>query len=217
MGERLLSAEEVEEEVTELDRTYPDSHYYLNFKTPIDLLVTAILSAQTHDTVTNSVTPMLFKKYKTADDYASLNQDSFAKEIGRVSFPAAKSKNIISACKIIRDVYGGKVPNKMDELVELPGIGRKTANTILINAYHIVEGIPVDTWVIKLGYRLGMTREKKPEKIEKYLMERVQKRYWNKITYIFKIHGRAICKSVPLCSKCPINDICPKNGVIKRL
>ncbi|MEM0202194.1 MAG: hypothetical protein QXR73_03380, partial [Candidatus Micrarchaeaceae archaeon] len=112
------------------------------------------------------------------------------------------------------DKYNGKVPNKMDELVELPGIGRKTANTILINAYGIVEGIPVDTWVIKLSYRIGITESQDPEKIEEKLMQVIDKKYWHNIAYVLKSHGHKICHSqAPLCSRCVINAICPKNGV----
>ena len=119
--------------------------------------------------------------------------------------------------KIIHEKYNGKVPNKMEELLELPGIGRKTANTILINAYGIVEGIPVDTWVIKLAPRLGLSANKDPEKIEQDLMKKIEKKYWHNITYIFKRHGKTLCDKVPICSKCPVNNLCPRNGVTKSL
>jgi endonuclease-3 len=105
----------------------------------------------------------------------------------------------------------------MDELVELPGIGRKTANTILINAYGIVEGIPVDTWVIKLSYRLGLSLNTDPDKIEADLKSRVPKKYWKTFAYVMKTHGKTICQAIPYCSKCPIERLCPKNGVAKRL
>ncbi|MGI0141450.1 MAG: endonuclease III domain-containing protein, partial [Candidatus Micrarchaeales archaeon] len=154
-----------------LAKNYSDARYYLNFSTPIDLVVAAIISAQTRDEVVNSVTPELFKKFKTVKDYANSNVDGLVKYIGKVSFAANKAKNIIATCSIIQDKYGGKVPHKMEELIELPGIGRKTANTILINAYGIVNGIPVDTWVIKLSYRIGLSANRDPDKIEQDLMK----------------------------------------------
>jgi endonuclease-3 len=213
---KLLSQKDAERLVRILNGTYKDSHYYLTFKTPIDLLVAAVMSAQTRDEVVNKTTPMLFSKYHTTKDYANAGEEELIKYIKSVSFAGNKAKNIISTCRILTEKYGGKVPNKMDELVELPGIGRKTANTILINAYGIVEGIPVDTWVIKLSYRLGLSQNKDPDKIESDLKDRIPKEYWSKIAYIMKNHGRAICQTVPYCSKCPVNSICPKNGVTTR-
>ena len=139
--------------VAKLCGHYKDAHYYLDFKTPVDLLVAAILSAQTRDVVTNRTTPAIFTKYKTAKDYANADAEELMKMIKGVTFAANKAKNIINACKIISEKYKGKVPDKIEQLLDLPGIGRKTANTILINAYGIVEGIPVDTWVIKLHTR----------------------------------------------------------------
>lgn len=214
---RLLEKSKAEELVAKLTAHYKDAHYYLNFKTPIDLLVAAILSAQTRDVVTNKTTPGLFSKYKTAGDYANASLDQLTKEISGVSFPDKKAQNIIRAARIIEEKHGGKVPDTMEELLELPGIGRKTANTILINAYGIVEGIPVDTWVIKLSPRLGLSANTNPEKIEIDLMSKIPKRYWSKITYIFKNHGRELCTTVPICSKCPVDKLCPKNGVAKRV
>ncbi len=137
--------------------------------------------------------------------------------MGKVSFAGNKAKNIIEACKIIDEKYNGKVPDDMDALLALPGVGRKTANTILINAYGKVAGIPVDTWVIKLSYRMGLSRSKKPEEIEQDLMRKVDKSDWHNFAYMLKAHGRKICQQVPMCSKCMLNDICPKNGVTKKL
>lgn len=199
-----------------LAKEYPDAKYYLNFKTPIQLVVAAIMSAQTHDTVVNAVTPELFGKYKSAEDFAKADPQELTNSIRRVTFAGNKAKNIIKTCRSIVDDYGGKVPDKMEQLVELPGIGRKTANTILINAYGIVQGIPVDTWVIKLTHRIGMSDKSDPDEIEQDLMKLLDKKYWGKAAYIFKSHGHAICKSqVPLCSKCILNKICPKNDVKK--
>lgn len=214
MPEKILDGKDAKKAIDILADSYKDAHYYLNFKTDIDLLVAAILSAQTRDEVTNSVTPELFKRYKTVSDYANADEQELFGYIRRVSFGGAKAKNIIKACKMIMAQYKGKIPRNMAGLVSLPGVGRKTANTVLINAYGIVEGIPVDTWVIKLSYRIGLSKEKDPDDIEQDLMKIVDRKYWGKITYIFKTHGKAICQSqTPICSKCMINKICPRNGV----
>ena len=195
---------------------YPNAKYYLNFKTPIQLLVAAILSAQTKDEVVNALTPELYKRFQTTKDFANATVDELNKYINHVTFFGNKSKNIILTCKILIEKYNGEVPNTMDELIALPGVGRKTANTILINAYAIVEGIPVDTWVMKLSQRIGISESKDPDKIEEDLMGIIKKEDWKKAAYIFKSHGKEICQSTtPICSKCPINKLCKKNGVSK--
>jgi endonuclease-3 len=213
---RLLDGKHAAELADKLCDAYKDVHYYLNFKTPVDLVAAAIISAQTRDETVNRLTPALFAKYRTARDYADANLEGLTKDIGSVTFAGNKAKNIISAFKTIAEKHGGKVPNTMAQLTELPGIGRKTANTILINAYGIIEGIPVDTWVIKLSYRLGLSLNKNPEKIEQDLMKVIDKRHWHNFAYVLKAHGKAICQTVPYCSKCPVNDMCPKNDVIER-
>ncbi len=213
---KLLDTNSAKQVIERLEKEYPDAHYYLNFKTPIDLVVAAILSAQTRDEVTNAVTPALFQKYKTADDYANADEDELFSLVKRVTFSGNKVKNIIATCKVISEKYNGSVPKRMEELLALPGIGRKTANTILINAYNIVEGIPVDTWVIKVPGRLGLTKNTDPEKIEEDLKKTVERRYWHNITYVFKMHGKKVCQSqVPICSECLLNKICMRNGVTK--
>ena len=148
-----------------LKKNYPNAKYYLNFSNPLELMVAAILSAQIRDEVVNATTPKIFSKYKTAKDYAKAGLREFTKEISAVTFAGMKAKNIISSCKILVEKYDGKVPDKMEELIQLPGVGRKTANTILINVFGKVEGIPVDTHVIRLSFRLGWTKSKKPEEI----------------------------------------------------
>ncbi|MCL5412171.1 MAG: endonuclease III [Candidatus Marsarchaeota archaeon] len=213
----LLSRSDAVSLANGLEGRYKDAKYYLDFKTPVDLLVAAILSAQTHDEVVNAVTPALFAKYHTAADYARADPEELIGYIRRVSFAGNKANNIISTCKALEERHGGKVPKTMDELVELPGIGRKTANTILINAYGIVAGIPVDTWVIRLSQRLGLSANTKPEAIEADLMAFLPKEYWHNFAYVLKRHGKELCKDVPVCSKCPVERICPKNGVKKRL
>ncbi len=216
-GDKFLSPKDATELTSTLSKHYKDAKYYLHFKTPIDLVVAAILSAQTRDEVVNAATPKLFAKYKTARDYARANPQELIDYIKSISFAGNKARNIINTCRIIDEKYGGKVPGKMEQLIELPGIGRKTANTILINAYEIVEGIPVDTWVIKLSYRLGLSKNTDPEKIEHDLMKMVDKKYWHNYAYVMKTHGKKICQTIPICSKCPVNGICPKNGVTKQL
>ena len=214
---RFISNDEKDKVINELRKNYPNVSYYLNFNGPLQLLVAAILSAQTRDTVVNNVTPELFKAYKNAKDFAEAKKSELLKLISRVSFADKKADNIISACRIIEEEYSGKVPASMDELLKLPGVGRKTANTILINAFGIVEGIPVDTWVLKLAYRIGFSKSTKPEEVEQDLMKQVPKQYWKDFSYVLKEHGHKICKSqLPLCSECFIKEICPKNGVEKK-
>ncbi|MEM0154289.1 MAG: endonuclease III [Methanothrix sp.] len=198
-----------------LETHYKGVHYYLNFSNPVELMVAAILSAQTRDTTVNALTPALFKRYKSAKDYANSSLDELLGYVKGVFYAKNKASNIIKACKVIEEKYNGEVPRTMEELIELPGIGRKTANTILINAYGIVEGIPVDTWVIKLAYRMGLSESKNPDVIEKDLEKIVDKRYWKNISYILKEHGKQVCGTVPKCSSCFLKDLCPKNGVTK--
>ena len=217
---KQLDADSGRKAVGLLEKEYPDAKYYLSFSTPMDLLAAAILSAQTRDEVVNSVTPELFKHFKTAKDYASAKPEELLKYVGRVSFAGNKAKNIIGACKMIGENYKGRVPDSMERLLELPGVGRKTANTILINAYGIVEGIPVDTWVIKLSHRIGLSPSGDPEEIEKDLMKYVDRKHWKNVAYVMKAHGRKVCQStVPICSKCLLgpngNGMCPRNGVAK--
>lgn len=216
MQAELLDTKHVQQMAEKLSRAYSDAHYYLAFKTPIELLVAAILSAQTRDELVNKTTPALFERYKTAKDYASTTPEQLIGYIKSISFASNKAHNIISTCKIIVDKYDGKVPASIEALTALPGIGRKTANTILINAYNIVEGIPVDTWVIRLSYRLGLSLEKNPDKIEQELMARIPKKHWHNFAYVLKKHGKTLCGSVPICSKCPVDSICPKNAVVKK-
>jgi len=198
-----------------LKKQYPHAKYYLNFSNPLELMVAAILSAQVRDEVVNATTPKLFKKYKTAKDYANTSSSELTKEIKSITFAGNKAKNIIAACKILVEKYNGKVPKNMDDLTSLPGIGRKTANTIMINAYGIVEGIPVDIWVQRLSMRLGWTKNKDPNKIEQDLMKIIPKKDWHNIAYLLKSHGRAICQATPYCSKCFIYRLCPRQEVAK--
>lgn len=213
---KKLATADAKKAIAALVSKYPGAHYYLNFTSDIDLLVAAMISAQTRDEVTNSVTPELFKKYKTVKDYANADEKELFDLIRRVTFGGNKARNIIKACKIIMGRYNSKIPRTMDGLTSLPGVGRKTANTVLINAYGIVEGIPVDTWVIKLSHRIGLSEYDGPDEIEQDLMKLVEKKDWKKIAYVFKSYGKDVCQSqIPLCSKCILNSICPRNGVTK--
>ncbi|MEK6948371.1 MAG: endonuclease III, partial [Nanoarchaeota archaeon] len=153
-----------------------------------------------------------------AKDFADANNEELVKDIDKITFAGNKAKNIISSCKILVEKYNSEVPRTMDELTALPGIGNKTALTILINAYGIVEGISVDAHVIRLSYRLGWTKNKNPDKIREDLEKIIPKDDWAKITWLLKAHGRKICLAPnPYCSKCFLSDICPKNGVVKKL
>ena len=188
----------------------------LNFANPLEILVSTILSAQCTDERVNKVTPHIFKKYKTAGDYARADRKDFEQEIRSTGFYHNKAKNIVKACEIIDKKYGGRVPDKMDELLELPGVARKTANVVLGNAYGIVEGIAVDTHVRRLSMRLGLSANDAPEKIEIDLMKIVDRKDWFSISNMLIAHGRKICKApVPICSVCFLSKICPKIGVTK--
>jgi len=215
IGNNMETQEKI---ITILKKQYPDAKYYLDFSNPLELLVAAVLSAQVRDEVVNSTTPSLFKKYKAAKDYAGAGLNELVQDIKKISFAGNKAKNIKEACKILAEKYNGKVPNKMEDLIELPGIGRKTANATLQNAFGIVDGIIIDTHCIRLSYRLGWTNNTNPEKIEQDLMELIGKKHWKEIPHLLKAHGRAICQApVPYCSKCILNKLCPKNGVGKKL
>ncbi|MBI2141181.1 endonuclease III [Candidatus Woesearchaeota archaeon] len=203
------------EEITAiLKKQYPNTRYYLNFSNPLQLMVAAVLSAQCRDEAVNAVTAKLFQKYKTAADFTKLEEG----DIKSITFFNNKAKNIREACRIIMARFSGKVPETMDELVTLPGIGRKTANVILINAFNKVSGIAADVHVLRVGYRLGLTKNTSPDKVEKDLMAVVPKSEWKRITWLLKDHGRAVCRApIPYCSKCVLDKVCPKNGVTKRL
>lgn len=199
-----------------LNKTYPDAKVALHFSNPFEMLIATILSAQCTDKRVNIVTPALFKKYKTAKDYANANIKELEQMIRSTGFYKAKAKSIQGAAKMIVEKFNGKVPNKMEELIQLRGVARKTANIVLGNAYGIVEGIAVDTHMRRVNFRLGLTRNIDPEKIERDLMAILPKDKWFKFTYLIIEHGRAVCKApVPICSKCVLFKLCLRNGVKK--
>ncbi len=199
-----------------LNKQYPDTKIALKYDNNIQLLVAVILSAQCTDKKVNEVTENLFKKYKTAKDFARANVTVFEQEIRSCGFYRAKTKNIIASCGIIDKQYNGKVPDSMKEILTLPGVARKTANVVLGNAYGIVEGIAVDTHVRRLAQRMGFVEQEDPVKIEQDLMAIFPKKDWFKLTYTLIDHGRAVCKApTPKCEECPVAKLCPTG--IKRL
>ncbi len=208
----------INQALTSLKKGYPNSKYYLNFSNPLELMVAAILSAQVRDEIVNNATPALFKRYKTAKDYANADLKELISHIKSITFAGNKAKNIREACRILAEKNDGKVPNEIEKLIELPGIGRKTANAILINAFNKVVGIPCDTHVLRVSYRLGWTKNTNPDKVEQDLMKLIPKGDLKKFPYLLKDHGRAICKApVPECNRCFLNKICQKQGVTKKL
>lgn len=201
-----------------LKKAYPEAKYYLDFKTPLQLLVAAILSAQVRDEVVNASTPALFAKFKTAQDFAKASESDLIRFIGKVTFAKNKAKHIIAACKILVEKHKCQVPKTIEDLTALPGIGRKTAIVILTNAYDIVDGVVVDTHVIRVSFRLGWTKNTNPDKIESDLNALIPKDWWKQTQWLIKAHGRAVCKApTPLCSRCTVEKLCPKNGVKKVL
>lgn len=197
-----------------LKRTYPKAKCSLDYGNPLQLLVATVLSAQCTDARVNIVTPALFAKYKTAQDFAGANIIELESLIHSAGFYRTKAKNIKAACKIMAEKHGGKVPRTMEEMLELPGVARKTANIVLGNSYGVIEGVPVDTHAIRLSSRLGWTKNSAQEKIEKDLMALVPQQGWLQISNLFVFHGRAICTArKPQCAVCPVRHLCPKIGV----
>lgn len=197
----------------QLHKDYPDAKCALDFKNPLELLVATILSAQCTDARVNIVTPPLFKKFKKASDYASSDPKVLQEMIRSTGFYVNKTKSIMNACKIIEKEHGGKVPNTLDELVKLPGVGRKTANVVLGNVYD-TPGVVVDTHVLRLSHRMDLTQNKDPVKVEFDLMKLVPKKDWTHFSHLMTFHGRRVCIArKPLCSKCSVNKYCPKIGV----
>lgn len=204
--------------IERLKKEYPEvKGTALNYSNPLELLVATILSAQTTDERVNMVTKDLFNKYRDARDYANADLEEFQNDIKSINFYRNKAKHIIECCRIIVDEYKGKVPDSMEELVKLPGVSRKTANVVLSNAFKKDEGIVVDTHVMRLSQRIGLTREKNRERIEKDLMNKFPRKYWFDLANLLITHGRRICKARnPLCEKCVLKDICEYYKSIKK-
>jgi endonuclease-3 len=195
-----------------LEKVHPDAKLALKWSNPLELLIATVLSAQTTDERVNRVAESLFKRYRTAEDYANTDLEELEQYIKSLTFYRAKAKNIKEACRIIVEEYGGEVPKTMEDLLRLPGVARKTANVVLSNAYGIMEGIIVDTHVRRLSQKLGLTDEEDPEKIERDLMEIVPRDKWLRFADLLIFHGRRICTAKdPKCGECILNKICPSS------
>ncbi len=209
--------ERVKKIIARLRKDYPDPKIALEHQDPLQLLVATILSAQCTDERVNQVTPGLFKKYRTAKDYADANVAEFEQEIRSTGFFRAKSKSIINCCKQLVEKHGGKVPQTMEDLVQLPGVGRKTANCVLGGAFGIASGVVVDTHVRRLAQRIGLSKQEDPEKIEQDLMKIVPKKDWIDFGNILIWHGRGICQArKPNCPECIINELCPSAEIFMK-
>ena len=192
-----------------LERVYPHARIALNFSSPLELLVATILSAQSTDIGVNKVTPALFARYKMAADYAGADVSELENLVKSTGFYHNKAKSIMGAAKVLVGDFKGKVPRTMAEIITLPGVARKTGNVVLYNAYGVIEGIAVDTHVIRLSNRLWLSHEKDPVKIEQDLMKQVPKEKWGPFAYLLIDHGRAVCIArKPKCDICVLNDIC---------
>jgi len=197
-----------------LQRAYPDATCSLNFRNPLELLVATVLSAQCTDQRVNLVTEELFAKYQCAADYADARPAQLERDVKSTGFFRNKTKSIKGCCEALLQRYEGKVPKTIDELTELPGIGRKTANVILGTAFGIASGVVVDTHVGRISRRLGLTRQKNPEKVEQDLMQLVPEREWIALSHRMISHGRRVCTArKPDCEPCPLESVCPRVGV----
>lgn len=204
----MLNRKEIDIVIDLLLGLYPDAKAELNFTNPFELLIATILSAQCTDVRVNKTTDSLFKELKTPEDYIELGQEELGKRIYSCGFYKNKSKNIIEACKIIIDKYNGKVPDTIEELMKLPGVGRKTANVVASNAFG-VPAIAVDTHVFRVSNRIGLADSKNVLDTEKDLMDNIDKNMWTKAHHLIIFHGRRICKARnPLCEECPIRPYC---------
>ena len=197
-----------------LNKTYPKSRTSLHYKTPLQLLIATILAAQCTDKRVNKITSSLFAKYKSSSDFARAQQKVLEEEIRSAGLYKNKAKNIIAASKKMLEEFKGKVPDTMEMLITLPGVARKTANIVLSSIFKKAEGIAVDTHVMRLSVRLGLSREKNPDKIEQDLMKVVPRKYWLDFNYLLVNHGRKICMArKPACPECAIKLLCPSPAI----
>lgn len=191
-------------------KIYPNAGMILKFSNPWELLVSVILSAQCTDKKVNEVTPALFQKYPSLEDYVRADIKEFERMIHATGFYHAKAKHILTTAKLVKENFGGKIPKTMEEMLTLRGVARKTANVVLGNAYNVVEGIAVDTHVARLSQRLGLSESHDPKKIELDLMQLLPEKNWFRSTYLLIEHGRKICTAKdPRCDLCPLKKICP--------
>lgn len=193
-----------------LEKEHSDAEITLTFKNPLELLISTILSAQCTDKRVNIVTKTLFKKYETPEDYAKADIKELEQDIRSTGFYHNKARHIKKCCQMLIEKFGSQVPRTMEELLELPGVARKTANIVLSNVFGIVEGIAVDTHVRRLSERLGLTQNKNQDKVEQDLMKIVPKEMWMRFSDLLIFHGRRICMAKkPKCGECVLNKICP--------
>ncbi|MGD0202559.1 MAG: endonuclease III [Candidatus Bathyarchaeia archaeon] len=193
-----------------LEKQFPNAKTALNYSNPLEILVATMLSAQTTDERVNIVTQNLFKKYRTPEDYANVDIKELEQDIHSTGFYHNKARNLKKCCRLLIEKYNSQVPKTMDEMLELPGVARKTANIVLYNAYGIISGIAVDTHVRRVSQRLGLTEHDDPAKIEQDLMQITPKDKWMKLTDLLIFHGRQVCIArKPKCEICVLNKICP--------
>jgi endonuclease-3 len=203
---------QVETVLDRLYETYPDSTISLNFSTRLELLVAVVLSAQCTDERVNEVTAELFEKYQTAEEYANADEEQLAEDIYGITFHNNKGSYLKSIGETLVEEHDGEVPDTMDDLTALSGVGRKTANVVLQHGHDVVEGIVVDTHVRRLSRRLGLTEEETPEAIERDLMAVVPETDWQQFTHLLISHGRAVCDARnPSCAECVLEDVCPSS------
>lgn len=204
----------LEEIFRRLDDEYGNATTALRYRTPLELLIATILSAQCTDERVNQVTETLFEKYRTAEDYASADPETLEQEIRPTGFYRNKARHILGATRMICERFGGEVPQTMEELLQLPGVARKTANVVLGTAFGKAEGIVVDTHVKRVAQRLGLTQATTPEKIEADLMAIVPRDRWIRFAHQLIWHGRRYCTARrPNCAECPLRDLCPSAEV----
>ncbi len=200
--------------IQKLKRYYPDAHCALHHQGPLQLLMATILSAQCTDERVNKVTPALFERFPAAADFARADLSELEELIRSTGFFRSKAKSLQGSGQVISEQYSGEVPQSLEALTKLPGVGRKTANVVLGNAFGLITGIVVDTHVKRLSFRLGLTAAKAPEQVEKDLIALVPRADWIQFSHWLIFHGRQICKARrPQCEKCPLEGNCPKRGV----
>lgn len=200
--------------VERLQETYPDARCELDHQSPYELLIATVLSAQSTDKRVNIVTAELFQQYNTPEKMLELGEAALSEKIRTIGFFNAKSRNIILLSRMLMEKYEGKVPGTMEELTELPGVGRKTANVVLSNAFG-VPAFAVDTHVFRLAHRLGLSQGKTPDEVERDVTKKLAKKYWTQTHHLLIFHGRRTCKAQrPLCGQCTIADLCKYKGKV---
>ncbi|MCF6153388.1 MAG: endonuclease III [Candidatus Kuenenia stuttgartiensis] len=203
-----MTKERVKKILSLLEKAYPDARIYLNYKNPLELLVATILSAQCTDERVNKVTETLFEKYRIAEDYSRVKQEIFEEEIRSTGFYKSKAKNIIACCKELQERFGGKVPEMMEDLLTLPGVGRKTANVLLGNVFG-KQAIAVDTHVFRVAHRLELAKSKDPDKVELELGKIIPQEKWTRSCHVLGTHGRRTCVAKkPHCRECIVEKLC---------